>query len=368
MIRAWTAALLASLTASAATTTVPAAVPAAAPAAASARSDRLRVGVYYFPGWRGGAQDDSWKPITAFNDRQPAIGWYDSGSTAVMTRQLDQMRRHGIDYVAFDWFWDGDHVHADQAVRAYLQVPQSDVSFSLLWANDKPFTQDQWHAIVQFWIDHYFRSPKYLRVNGKPVVFVLTYQGMAQNAATQKTTVAAYVATAQRMARAAGLPGLYMVADLDDLSTALADEEAVKAGFSAVSAYNMHRGPWRGERPGWFKLTQGYPALDRAYRQNWAEAFRGPLDVVVPMVSGWDRRPWGGSADPLHDRSIATPAQFGQHLAAARATMLAHGAKSRLGVICCWNEFGEGSFIEPTVGEGDAKLRQIARVFGQRRN
>lgn len=360
MIRAWMAALLVPLTASA---TTPAQRPPAQ-ARSVARGDHSPIGVYYFPGWRG-VKDGSWATILPFKERQPSIGWYDNGQTATMVRQLDQMRRHSIDYVVFDWFWEGDHVHADQAVRAYLQVPQRDVSFSILWANDKSFTQDQWHAIVQHWINNYFRSPNYLRVGGKPVVFVLTYQGLAQNAAAQKTTVAAYLATAQRMARAAGLPELYFVAGFDDLSTTLVTDDAPKDGFSAVSAYNMHRGPWRGERPGWDKLTRGYAALDRAYRQHWAEGFRGSLPVVVPMVSGWDRRPWGGSADPLHDRSIATAAQFGQHLAAARATMLANRAKAPLGVICCWNEFGEGSFIEPTVGEGDTKLQQINRVFGR---
>lgn len=328
-----------------------------------AATDRLQIGVYYFPGWNAGP-DGNWKPITAFPERQPLRGWYDSGSKQVMAAQLDDMRRSGIDYVSFDWYWQNDAVHADQSVRAYLAVPQSSVKFSLMWANDKPFTNAQWREIVGFWIGNYFRSPKYLKVGGRPVVSVLTYQGLDKNAKDNGTTVTAYIATAQRMMKAAGLPSIYFVASFDDLSTTLITDDAVKAGFSAVSAYNMHRGIWRGERPGWYKLTQGYDALDKAYRQHWDAAFDGPLDVVVPMISGWDRRPWGGSSDPLHDRSIAGAAQFNRHLIAARATMLQHGSKARLGVICCWNEFGEGSYIEPTKGEGNSKLDQIRRVFG----
>ncbi len=35
----------------------------------------------------------------------------------------------------------------------------------------------------------------------------------------------------------------------------------------------------------------------------------------------------------------------------------------RTGVICCWNEFGEGSIIEPTRQGGFARLEQIRAVF-----
>lgn len=347
MLRAWTMAVLAPLI-----TTNISAETAPAP----------RIGVYYFPGWNGD-HDGGWTPIKTFGDREPTQGWYESGSPKVLATQLDQMRRSGLDYVTFDWYWDGASVHADQAVRAYLQVPQRAVKFSIMWANDKPFTDKQWQSIVTFWIKNYFRSPNYLMVDRKPVVTIFTYQGLDQTAKDNKTTASAYLATAQRMARKAGLPGIYFAAGFDDLSTSLITDDAPKAGLSAVTAYNLHRGPWRGERPGWYKLTQGYPALDQAYRQNWAEAFRGPLDVVVPMMSGWDRRPWGGSADPLHDKSISTGPQFKSHLTAARAVMAKQGSRARLGVICCWNEYGEGSYIEPTKGEGQNKLDQIRQVF-----
>ena len=353
MVRAWIAALVAPFVVTGAVPSHP-------------RSNSLRLGIYYFPAWIG-EKDGSWAAIKSYPDKKPTIGWYDSGDQSTMARQLVEMGKVGIDYVAFDWYWERDHTHSDQAVRAYLNVPQRSVAFSLLWANDKPFSDDQWQSIVSFWIEHYFRSTNYLRVGGKPVVFVFSYQGMAQNAQANKTTVAAYISTAQALARKAGLPGLYMVADTDDLSTAIVTEEAPKAGFSAVSAYNLHRLPWRGERPGWYKLTQGYTELDRAYRANWQEGLRGPLPMVVPMISGWDRRPWGGSEDPKHDNSIASASQFQQHLIAARSVMLAQHASTKLGIVCCWNEYGEGSYVEPTVGGSTSKLDAIRRVFGATR-
>ena len=55
------------------------------------------------------------------------------------------------------------------------------------------------------------------------------------------------------------------------------------------------------------------------------------------------------------------------HLLAARQFMDANPTLTRrTGVICCWNEFGEGSFIEPTKVDGLKYLEQIRAVFGTR--
>ena len=35
----------------------------------------------------------------------------------------------------------------------------------------------------------------------------------------------------------------------------------------------------------------------------------------------------------------------------------------RIGVVCCWNEFGEGSYIEPTKEMGAAVVERLGRVL-----
>lgn len=83
------------------------------------------------------------------------------------------------------------------------------------------------------------------------------------------------------------------------------------------------------------------------------------------MTSGWDKRPRGGSKAPLHDDSRSTPGEFRNHLLAARAVIDKYPTLTRrMGVICCWNEYGEGSFIEPTKVDGMKYLEQIRGVFG----
>ena len=35
----------------------------------------------------------------------------------------------------------------------------------------------------------------------------------------------------------------------------------------------------------------------------------------------------------------------------------------RTGIICCWNEYGEGSYIEPTKAFGMQYLERVKKVF-----
>jgi hypothetical protein len=87
----------------------------------------------------------------------------------------------------------------------------------------------------------------------------------------------------------------------------------------------------------------------------------------VPVTSGWDKRPWGGSPDKMHDQSYSTPREFKEHLESARSVLNRFpGETLRTVVICCWNEFGEGSYIEPTEKWGFQYLQQVKNVFGTR--
>lgn len=326
-----------------------------------------QIGVYYFPGWKdkqiGAPSDFPWEPIKAFPEREPLLGWYDEGSDAVMRQQLTWMRTYGIDYVVFDWYFSiNDKLQLEHALAAYLRAPNRDqVKFSLLWANhDKvPKNMANWEAMVRYWVKNYFFRPEFLRANGKPVVFVFSAHHLMTHAATFGATAKNLLDKAQVIARAAGLPGINFVAGAG-ATVPIISSTAKATGYQAFSAYNYHHGPDK-TRP-----SHNYAELDEGYREHWKRfAAQGNLPLVVPMTSGWDNRPWGGSKDLLHDNSSSTPEEFRKHLQAAKSFMDANPALTgRTGVICCWNEYGEGSFIEPTKAMGFRYLEQVLKTFG----
>lgn len=336
---------------------------------ASAQSD-LGVGVFYFPGWR----DDTpaapaakpWRRIEAYADRKPLLGWYDEGEDNVMRQQLDWMIQYGLKFVAFDWYWGGkdNRVYLDHALSAYLRAPQrNQLPFALLWANhgEVPSSQANFERMVDWWVKYYAGRPEFLRIDGKPVVFVYSSPELAERAKAIGSSTKQLLAGAQQRARDAGLPGFYFVAGVTgDTPDLLRDAKSM--GYSAVSAYNLHS-PAGQEG----KLAHSYKDLSAAYQTHWRQyAASSSVPAILPLTAGWDKRPWGGTYDTKHDQCMPTLDEFKSHLSDARKALEAMKQTGpKLGVICCWNEFGEGSFVEPTGTQGKGRLERILEVFGR---
>lgn len=345
---------------------------AATPPAAQ-RGNDYRIGTYYFPGWKsnqiGNARRNPWDVIKLYTDREPQLGWYSEDDPGVMDQQLKWMHDYGIDYVVFDFLWWGGDSRPlmTAGIDAYLGAPnRHGVKFSVLWTNHTTytFTKQQFETLFRFWATRYFRQPDYVKVDGKPVVFIFSAETLDTNAKAIGTTTQDLVALAENIAKSAGLPGVVFIGGGTG-----SQYDHGSSGYQGFTAYNYHSpasAPLAPSRPG--NVSHNYAELDSSYQNQWAWMQKNGSGVfVLPMTSGWDRRPWGGSKDPLHDDSRSTPAEFRAHLLAARKFMDGNpDTTRRMGVICCWNEFGEGSFIEPTKVDGLKYLEQIRDVFGAR--
>jgi hypothetical protein len=346
------------------------ALTATAPLQAQTSNNNYLIGTYYFPGWTAQAPGlefpDPWKPIQKYPDKEPTLGWYSDSDPQVLRQQVRWMRDHGIGFVAFDWYWDGHNTFMEHALRAFrASKTQGDMKFTLLWANHYPFPGGlaQYRLMVRYWVTQYFSDPDFLTIDGRPVVFIFGMDYFAAAAKTIGVTPAMLVKTANDMAQASGWPGVYFIGGTPALAH-WARAVAPQSGMAALSAYNYQLG-YSGSAESETSSGLGYERLDRAYKKNWQWLLtEQELPYVVPMTVGWDKRPWGGSAQAHHDRSIASPAEFEAHLRAAKRLMDAHPTKTRrMGVVCCWNEFGEGSYIEPTKKDGLVYLETIQKVF-----
>lgn len=329
-----------------------------------------KVGVFYYPGWKqdvpGLPHAKPWQPIKAHPDREPLLGWYDEGRRDVMEQHLRWMAAHALKLVVFDYYWAERPILA-HALDAYLASDgKRQVGYALMWANhdDRPHSRADYQGMVDDLVRRHMGRPEYLRLGGKPVLFVMAPDNLEAKAKAFGSSSLELTTLLRQAAAKAGLPGLLLVGGSgggvhETTSTAKA------RGFDAFFAYNYHAG-LAGRTRGESRGSRSYRELDEGYREHWAWFMReSALPYVLPITSGWDMRPWGGSPDPLHDRSLSTPDEFAQHLRAAREVLQAHPDKTfGLGLICCWNEFGEGSFIEPTKGHGLRYLEAVKSVFG----
>lgn len=333
-------------------------------------ADDYKIGVYYFPGWRDltlhSPSPRPWAAIKPYPERKPLLGWYYEGQQEVADKQLAWMKSYGLDYVVYDWYF-GDYkkIYLEHALNAFLRsANRHGLQFSILLANNdsRINSLSDWQKVVQYWITNYFSRPEYLQMQGKPVVFIADAGTFSQQAKKYGMTAQTLLQLAQQMAHKGGLPGIYFVGGTGayiPMITTVAKAD----GYAALSAYNYHGAP--DDKV----FSHNYKQLDNGYQQHWQRFMaKSSLPYIVPMSSGWDKRPWGGSGDPLHDHSLSTPEEFRQHLLAAKAVMDSYPDKTnKMGVICCWNEFGEGSFIEPTVAYGFSYLKQVADVLGKQK-
>jgi hypothetical protein len=167
-----------------------------APAAAAAPFSSIRIAAYYpwFPeGWTH-AQTD---PFTHY---RPSLGFYDAGRPAVIDRHIRAMKWGHITSATYSWWGKGSQT--DGRFAAHLAAGtkrnfQWAIYHELEGYGDPSIESIQ--ADLEYIRDTYASSPGYLKLGGRPVVFVYGDQDDGKNcdAATRwaaaNQTVGAYL-------------------------------------------------------------------------------------------------------------------------------------------------------------------------------
>ncbi|EIX9168578.1 glycoside hydrolase family 99-like domain-containing protein [Klebsiella pneumoniae] len=329
-----------------------------------AKAGSLDVGVYYYPGWnKPGVK--VWEPIKKYPEREPILGWYQDGDDNIIQKQLAWMEKYGVTYIAYDWYWDENTGVKNRtfAIDAYLRNSQAtNVKFALLWANhtNTPKNSKEFDNIVNYWIDNYFKSSKYFTINRRPVVFVFSPQRLEMDGHKFNMDVPSLLKRARLLGNKKGLKDIYFVASTGYDENNNLIYKYPPNSYDAVSAYNYHIGISNGIPK---KNSYSYQELIAGYKYTWNKILSdSDLPYIIPVSSGWDRRPWGGSIPPEHDMSYGNPKEFGNMLSEAKEEIKLHQDKALNNIIiCCWNEYGEGSYIEPSKKYGFKFLDEIQK-------
>jgi hypothetical protein len=217
--------------------------------------------------------------------------------------------------------------------------------------------------MIEYQCKHFLARQDYLRIDGKPVLFIFSQQNLRDHAREMGKHPRELLQRARAIARETGVGELFIVGGAEAVPYWVT-EYGKETGYDAYSSYNYHRGfegKYIPERP----LSHNFAELDDAYAMSWRWILdNSPVPYIVPGIAGWNRRPWGGSSDPLHDNSEASPEEFEAHLRKLKQVLLRYPEKTRnTTVLCCWNEHGEGSVIEPTLEWGTSRIDAIRKVF-----
>lgn len=318
----------------------------------------MQVGAFYFPGW---SHAERWYCVKAHPDVQhPLLGYYREGDPDAADWHIKWALEHGVGFFAFDYYSHNGSQMLEAALDRGLLRSRflPGFRFCLNWCNHAPsetMTADQLERFAELVIPRYLTHPSYLRIDGRPVLMILSGYSFVKTLGVDGARKAFEHLDAR--CRAAGLPGVYLVFCEGEILRAESVRDSFAAGARAFCLYNYpyagtgQTGPGRhGEATYAHLIEQG----ERLWK-HWRGITEGRFWPTV--MPGWDRRPWL-KEDDLR-RTGSTPALFEGALRDARA----HVNASRIVMVEAWNEWGEGSVLEPSVEQGFGYLDAVRRVF-----
>lgn len=345
-----------------------------------------RVICFYLPQFHAIPQNDEWwgKGFTEWTNVRPAqpmfpghyqphepldeLGHYDLTDIDTQRRQIALARLYGIGGFCFYWYWfDGQRL-LERPVRQWLDNPDLDFPFCICWANenwtrrwdgkDAEILMGQNHSPeddLAFIADlaPYLRDPRYIRIDGRPLVLVYRPQLLPDAAAT--------AARWRDWCRDNGIGRIYLA-----YTQSFESVDPAQYGFDAAVEF-----PPNNASP--TILTERVPGLDPQFEgivydwNSYVDRSRAYPPVGYHLFRsvcpGWDntaRRKKGGAIF-LNN----TPGEYSVWLSNA-LTRTAHEARSldeRIIFCNAWNEWAEGAHLEPDTRSGYAYLEATRDVI-----
>jgi lipopolysaccharide biosynthesis protein len=332
--------------------------------------DGAKVVAFYLPQFHPIAENDAWwgrgftewsnvsKATPQFVDhlqpRLPAdLGYYDLRLPEVQRAQARLAKLSGVDAFCFHYYWFAGRRVLERPLDSFVADPEIDLPFALCWANENwtrrwdGLEQDvllaQQHspeddAAVFADLARYMRSPRYFKIDGKPLLIVYRPDALPEPAAT--------ISRWREAAREGGLGELFLLC-----TDAFGFADYARYGFDGLVEFPPHaisigEMTHRVQRlnPSFSGLVYDYEAVVTAKEEELSLAedprrFPG----VMPAWDNEARKPGAGNvfhgATPeLFYRWVKTALDGSKRIAPPEARMI---------VVNAWNEWAEGAYLEP---------------------
>ncbi|WP_138752229.1 Ig-like domain-containing protein [Paenibacillus sinopodophylli] len=330
------------------------------PAPNAVISSDQAVGIQGCPIWREG-NHLGWDTITPHSEREPYLGYYDEGNPETADWEIKWMVEHGIDYQVSCWFrptfGDGvpikePYLHNSLHDGFFNAKYSNQTKFAIMWENGASKAKDSEDFrtnIVPYWIEYYFKDPRYMVIDNKPVLTIYSLDGLLRDfggSTKSLELVKAEMDYLRNAVKALGFDDLILL-----ITTSASDPTVLSnrklAGFDAVYAYS------------WDSMG-GHAEVQKSYMT--AQRDTGIIDAL-PMISmGRDDLAWGGQ-----EGYYTTPSEFQAVAQWAKDTLQPSMPAGSLGkkmvMLDNWNEFGEGHFIMPAGLAGFGYLDAVRNVF-----
>lgn len=328
--------------------------------------------------------------------RKPLWGYVNEADPYVMEMQINAAADHGVNVFIYDWYWFDNRPFLENCLNdGYLKARNNHrVKFYVMWANHNvDYTWDirlsdsmsaelvdldtaeymytggadraMFETVSERLIERYFKHPNYYRIDGKPVFMIFSLPVLVDGLGGLKETQRAFQWLKQRCTEA-GLGGLHLQLNIHNVCTKIADETGRIVPTGELIEYLG------------FDSTTNYQLLDlvedadRDYADVAEDSFRtwerhateNPVPYFPQVSVGWDNN--------LRFKELkrpiitgGTPEKFRRALQKARDFVDARPEQPALITINSWNEWTEGSYLEPDNIFGYGYLEAVRDVFGE---
>jgi hypothetical protein len=284
-------------------------------------------------------------------------------SAGQMGREIQQAADAGIGFWAFVTYPESDPMN--RGLETYLAAPNRErIRFALLTELDKWGDGKSYRPSLERFA-RLLREPTYLRTaQGRPVLFLgfLSDAQIAQRFGSVEGLAAVLSEFRQHLV-ATGSPTPFIVLLESDVGRA---ERWMRAlALDAISAYVVADNT---------AVAAPYARLVSKVESFWEAVQARDLPLVPLAMSGWDRRPrvlnpvpWehGVYSEPQMHWYYEPPTsdELAAHVGAALQRARRTPRSGSVVLAYAWNEFDEGGWLAPTLGEGGARLGAIRKAI-----
>lgn len=344
-----------------------------------------------------------------YQPRVPLWGYEDESDPAVMAKKIDAAASHGIDAFIFDWYWYDDRPFIERCLEeGFLKANNyNKMKFGIMWANHDwsnvhpakrrdpkitlykgAVTRKTFDTIVEYVIEKYFKHPSYWCVEGKPFFSIYSLPDLIKGLGGIEQAKEA-LANFRAKTKAAGFSDLHLNAALPRRVMLAGSNEPVKdinkffkeMGCASVNSYH------------WFvtEPMDKFPTVEYNFVRDRYIRYLKNIDKILPDVAylptaimGWDSTPRCLQSDIFPQdnedfkdtgRSKAfpwwpvvvnnTPEAFREAMEIIKNINDGRDVP-KIFILECWNEWTEGSYLEPDKVYGMGYLEAVKKIFGDK--
>lgn len=348
----------------------------------------VKVLSYYLPQFHPTPENDEWhgkgftewtkvsaaNPLFEGHYQQhiphPDIGYYLLDSPDTLRKQAELMRLGGVHGQVFYHYWFSGRMILENPAQMLLAHADIAMPFCFCWANEnwtrrwdgnereillgQTYSADDARAFIRYLIP-FFRDPRYIRVGTRPMLMVYRPSSMPDPAE--------YLRIWEEECTKAGIDKPYVAAILT-------------RGASNPADFHMDAGV---ERPLHDWTDGAVPDMRASLQKYWpmngsalsydqvrdfymAQNDRKPFDYFRSNAPMWDNTArYGSEALLLHGSTPQSFQQWMEHsISYAQANL---PPDRRFIVVNAWNEWAEGTHLEPDTRYGYSYLNSVGRAL-----